>query len=70
MPSADERENLNLGNFSLQSGRSTVDFLVFFLQASVANAVHTLATHTVLHEVLVNCGAIKAICRYTDLGFS
>eukprot|EP00794_Sanderia_malayensis_P017742 gene17742-19516_t len=32
------------------------------IKASVANAIHTLATHTVLHEVLVKCGAIKAIC--------
>ncbi|XP_065051903.1 uncharacterized protein LOC135681381 isoform X2 [Rhopilema esculentum] len=32
------------------------------IKASVADAIHTLATQTVLHPLLVRCGAIKAIC--------
>eukprot|EP00795_Rhopilema_esculentum_P013553 gene13553-4441_t len=34
------------------------------IKASVADAIHTLATQTVLHPLLVRCGAIKAICRF------
>eukprot|EP00112_Aurelia_sp_Birch-Aquarium-sp1_P009890 Seg2142.3 transcript_id=Seg2142.3/GoldUCD/mRNA.D3Y31 product="Zinc finger FYVE domain-containing protein 21" protein_id=Seg2142.3/GoldUCD/D3Y31 len=32
------------------------------IKAAVANAIHTLSTHTSLHPFLVKCGAIKAIC--------
>ena len=36
----------------------------YCLQASVADALHTLSIQTVLHPMLVQHGAIKAICRY------